>query len=192
MLDRPALEESLGQKLRSRRTQLGKGLREVSEATSISVGLISEIERGLSSPTVRNLIRLCDALEMTVSSLMAGTDLPASEDAPHILRLGERTVMKFEGRGMSKELMTRPGTPGMQAMMVNIEPDCGSGSEAYSHGGEEWGVVMQGHMEIEIDTVLHSLGPGDCFRFSSGLPHRFYNPGPGLAQVVWVVSEPLY
>ena len=191
MLDRQALEDSLGQKLRNRRKQLGKGLREVSEATQISVGLISEIERGLASPTVRNLIRICDALEMTVSSLLADTD-PDEETAPHVLRLAQRAVMKFEGRGMTKELMTRPGTPGLQAMLVNIEPDCGSGSEAYSHGGEEWGLVMQGQLEIEIDSVFHSLAAGDSFRFSSVLPHRFHNPGPGISQVVWVVSEPLY
>lgn len=182
----------IGQRLRERRRQLGIGLRELSAATGISLGLLSEIERGLSSPTVRNLQLLCGALEVTVSSLFRDVDGPEDDADGHVLPLDRRFLIDLGSLGMRKELLTPRATPGMQAMLVHVDAGGGSGSESYAHGGEEWGMVLSGQFELEVDGRAYRLQAGDCFRFDSELAHRYRNPGPGLTQVLWVLTEPLY
>ncbi|MBM0127785.1 helix-turn-helix domain-containing protein [Pimelobacter simplex] len=73
---------SLGDILRSRRTELGLTLREVSGAARVSLGYISEIERGQKEASSELLASLCDALEMPLSDVLREVaDAVALEEA---------------------------------------------------------------------------------------------------------------
>ncbi|THF83365.1 MAG: cupin domain-containing protein [Sulfitobacter sp. SK025] len=58
--------------------------------------------------------------------------------------------------------------------------------------GEECGYVMSGNFEIWIDNEKFTLGEGDSFSFPSNKPHRYRNPGDGVAVVVWAMTPPSY
>ena len=89
--------------------------------------------------------------------------------------------------------LASPRAPGsLQMLLVEIEPDSGSGEQGYSHAGEECGIVMEGILDLWIDGERRTLGTGDSFRFPSTKLHRFHNPGSVMARVVWVTSPPLY
>ncbi len=77
---------SLGDILRSRRTELGLTLREVSGAARVSLGYISEIERGQKEASSELLASLCDALEMPLSDVLREVaDAVALEEAAAVL-----------------------------------------------------------------------------------------------------------
>jgi mannose-6-phosphate isomerase-like protein (cupin superfamily) len=61
-----------------------------------------------------------------------------------------------------------------------------------SHDGEEAGILMSGQLEIWIDGKNFLLGQGDSFAFKSTLPHRYQNPGPTEAVVIWAITPPSY
>ena len=58
--------------------------------------------------------------------------------------------------------------------------------------GEEAGVVVRGRLELWVDGKRFDLQPGDSFGFPSTLPHRYSNPGPDEAEVIWAITPPTY
>jgi uncharacterized cupin superfamily protein len=79
----------------------------------------------------------------------------------------------------------------LDIFMVALDPGGTSGSQLYTHDGEEGGVVLEGSLCINIDGTEHRLQEGDSFRFVSTRRHSFWNRGSSTALVFWVSSRPL-
>jgi len=178
----------LGQQLRSARIGKGLSLKDASEMAGISLGQLSQIERGLSSPSVRALRELCKILEKEMHELFS--DSPV--EPGRIIRVNERKSLNFGDRGMVKQFMTSEQSSNLQMMEVILQPDGGTGAEPYTHQGEECGVVIQGRIEIVVDGEQHLLGEGDSFYFKSTLPHMFRNVGYGKAKIIWVTTPAVW
>jgi transcriptional regulator with XRE-family HTH domain len=182
----------LGQQLRVLRKGRNLSLVELADRTGLSIGNISQIERGVSSPSVRSLKKLGEALNISVGDLFQETDLPPAAEIAYIVRKKTRPLLKLGATGVQKELLT-PTTPGaLQMLMVTITPGGSSGPDHYTHRGEESGLVLSGALELWIEDECFILKEGDTFRFKSTQPHRFANAGAKTAQVLWVTTPPGY
>jgi transcriptional regulator with XRE-family HTH domain len=182
----------LGQQLRVLRKGRNLSLVELADRTGLSIGNISQIERGVSSPSVRSLKKLGEALNISVGDLFQETDLPPAAEIAYIVRKKTRPLLKLGATGVQKELLT-PTTPGaLQMLMVTITPGGSSGPDHYTHRGEESGLVLAGALELWIEDECFILKEGDTFRFKSTQPHRFANAGAKVAQVLWVTTPPGY
>lgn len=152
--------------------------------------MLSQIERGLSSPSIRTLQSVAAALEVPIgwffSPPQVSTDCPA-----WVLRRPARRVLSFGSHGVVKELIS-PGVGAIDLLIVTIEPGGSSGGPAYTHQGEDAGTVLEGQLRLEVDGEACVLSVGDAFRFKSTLPHRFDNPGPLRSVVLWALTPPLY
>jgi len=186
------LEIRIGKKLRDHRSAKNLSLSEVAKLAEVSVGHLSQIERGLAAPSVRTFCVLSKILGIGPGGLLddsTGHDHPFD---PFITRAATRQTIMFNRAGVVKRLAS-PRAPGsLQMLLVEIEPDAGSGEAGYSHAGEECGIVIEGLLDLWIDGERRTLGTGDSFRFPSTKVHRFHNPGSAMARVVWVTSPPLY
>ncbi|HWT98990.1 MAG TPA: cupin domain-containing protein [Terriglobales bacterium] len=182
----------LGQQLRVLRRGRGLSLVELADRTGLSIGNISQIERGVSSPSVRSLKKLSEALQVSIGDLFQDTDLPPASEIAYIVRKKTRPLLKLGATGVQKELLT-PTTPGaLQMLMVTIAPGGSSGPDHYTHRGEESGLVLAGALELWIEDECFILKEGDTFRFKSTQPHRFANAGANTASVLWVQTPPGY
>jgi transcriptional regulator with XRE-family HTH domain len=186
------LEIRLGKKLRDHRSAKNLSLAEVAKLAEVSVGHLSQIERGLAAPSVRTFCTLSKILGVGPGWLLDDTAAPDHPFDPYITRAATRQTIMFNRAGVVKRLAS-PRAPGaLQMLLVEIEPDSGSGEQGYSHAGEECGIVMEGILDLWIDGERRTLGTGDSFRFPSTKVHRFHNPGSVMARVIWVTSPPLY
>jgi quercetin dioxygenase-like cupin family protein len=79
----------------------------------------------------------------------------------------------------------------MQPFYTTIEPGGGS-KGSYSHIGEEFGIVLQGKLEINLNGRSYKVGKNESFYFSSQEPHNWSNPGKTKTVVIWVVSPPTF
>jgi transcriptional regulator with XRE-family HTH domain len=182
----------LGQQLRVLRRGRGLSLVELADRTGLSIGNISQIERGVSSPSVRSLKKLSEALQVSIGDLFQDADLPPASEIAYIVRKKTRPLLKLGATGVQKELLT-PTTPGaLQMLMVTIAPGGSSGPDHYTHRGEESGLVLTGALELWIEDECFILKEGDTFRFKSSQPHRFANAGANTASVLWVQTPPGY
>jgi transcriptional regulator with XRE-family HTH domain len=186
------LEIRIGKKLRDHRLAKSLSLAEVAKLAEVSVGHLSQIERGLAAPSVRTFCVLSKILGVGPGWLLDDTAAPDHPFDPYITRAATRQTIMFNRAGVVKRLAS-PRAPGaLQMLLVEIEPDTGSGAQGYSHAGEECGIVIEGILDLWIDGERRTLGTGDSFRFPSTKIHRFHNPGSVIARVVWVTSPPLY
>lgn len=181
----------IGQKLRWRRKIRGLPLERVAERSGMSIGLLSEIERGLAAPSPQRLKQICRALGMPLAWLFDDDAGAEAEEGP-IVRAAARRRLDF-GKGMTKELMTPDSVPGIQMMRIVIHPGGGSGVlGADAPEGAKCGTVLAGRFGLAIDGREHQLAAGDSFAFDARAPHRFWCVGDTACEVLWVVTPAVY
>lgn len=183
--------EELGRKIRSWREARRMGLREFARLSGISAGALSQIERGLSSPSLRSIRRISEALEVPAAWFF-GEESGEGPESNLIVRKAERRLLKLGDFGVDKYLLT-PYAPGqLESLLVEIAPHGTTGDEYYTHPGEETGVVLAGSFLLDIEGTHHRLEEGDVYRFDPTRPHRFSNPGDVRTCVIMTISPPFY
>ncbi len=181
----------IGPRLRARRKVRGLSLQQVAGRADVSIGQLSQIERGLSMPSVRSLRAICAALEMPVGWLFDGDG--AGPDDPVVVPRHRRRVLDLGEKGMIKEMMTPDSCTGIQMMRIVIRPGGSSGQTAYNHPeGAKCGTVLSGVLGLEIDGTARRLEAGDSFAFNATSMLRFWAEGPEEAVVIWVISPAVY
>ncbi|MBI0535672.1 cupin domain-containing protein [Roseomonas sp. KE2513] len=162
-------------------------LTEVALSLGKSVGYLSQVERGLSSLPVRDLVRIAELLGVDFLSLVSPVE--AGEGASPIRRAADTASVTFHPSGITKRPLA-PAAPGeLQLFLMTLEPGSSTGKDLYSHEGEEAGLVLEGSIRLTIATETHSLAQGDAFRFASSTPHGFANTAELRSVVLWVNSR---
>ncbi|PLX93290.1 MAG: XRE family transcriptional regulator [Desulfuromonas sp.] len=182
------VKQLIGKKLKSSRLKRDRTIQELSEMSSVSSNMISRIERGLTTPSVEILMKLADALDLSLSYFVeeaekGGTVIhtPAGRGEP---------LFFFEDKHQISSLTQGLRDPGFSVFVDVLEQGCDSGEGGMVHTGEEFATVLEGGIEFIIDGQSYSLGPGDSLGFKATLPHRWKNIYSGRTRVLWVVSPP--
>ncbi len=182
------MDVAVGQRIRDLRRTRALSLEAVAARTDLSIGFLSQIERGLSSPSLRVLATLADVLGVGIAALFGARETAGTAPDPIVTRERRRAKLNLWRTGISKQLLSPAGSDGrLNLFLVHMEPGGNTGDELYTHDGEEAGLVIEGRMKLTVDAESWTLKQGDSFRFASRRPHRFSNPsGDSKAVVLWV------
>lgn len=163
---------SLGQKLRQRRKELGLTLSEVASRSGFSNGFISQIERGITVPSLTSLIAVCAILEMKASDFLSSQ---ATQEP--FTRHNDRITFGLGGKQKTSVVYERLSAafPGNVLRSVIMHEPPGYQSERFSHEGEEIFYIVSGSLTLEIDGVATVLNQGDSAHFSSSRVHATWN-----------------
>ena len=184
--------EGLSARLRQARKMQNLTLKDVAERAGLSIGLVSQIERGLTTPSMRSLRELAGALGLPVGSLFSHGDGGNIEEMRHIVRKDMRRVLKLDHIGLHMEIFTPAEGYAIQAFTTYLSPGGMSGLEFDAHEGQECGMVIDGQLELFLGSERYLLGPGDSFSFQSTTPHRYWNPGTTMTYLHWMITPPIY
>jgi transcriptional regulator with XRE-family HTH domain len=182
----------LGRQMRQIRKARQLSLQNVAEKAGLSVGLVSQIERGLTSPSIRSLRVLSQALNVPVSWFFQNAESDSGDGRGILVRPENRRFLNLRHKGIVKEILSPGLTENIEMMIVHVDPGGSSGEDYYSHQGEECGLVLAGQLELWVEETRLQLAEGDSFTFESHRPHRFSNPGQTPSKVLWVVTPPIY
>ena len=176
--------DAIGASVRNLRHAANMSLRRLSELTEIGVSQLSMFERGTSYLSPARLSAVAAVFDRSLVELLGGTSVRDT----HIVRKGQGRIVGSFGPGVRIEQLT-VAQHLMDAEIWTIEP--GRGSDGfYSHKGEELILLLEGALQITLAggdaEVLH---PGDGAYFSSRIEHRWRNPGPDAAVVLWVNTD---
>ncbi len=175
--------------LRALRKSRRMTLVDLGQRLNRSVGWLSQVERGLSRPSVEDLRRFAQAFGVPLG-LFFGHDAPTESEKGVIVRAGRRRSLGSSETGLVEELLSPDLGGSFELVRSEFAPD--ARLEVYSlRPTEEAGYIVSGRFDIEIDGAWHRLSAGDSFRFKEK-PFRWRNPGPEPAVVVWVISPPVY
>ncbi len=180
---------ALGADLRALRKSRGLTLAELALMVGRSVGYLSQVERGLSSPSIGDLRALARAMGVPVSLLFGDDNAPDAERG-HVVRAGSRRQLGTRETGIVEELLS-PDLGGSFEMFRSVFEPGAELPEPVLRDTEEAGFVAAGVLRMEIEGVWHELNAGDSFRFNRK-PYRWKNTGSEPAIVIWVVSPPVY
>ncbi len=180
-----AASGSPGERLRRLRVRSQKTLREVSEATGLSISFISALERGGSGASVTSLRLLAEAYGTNMREVF-GADL--EEDSP-LVRREERPIMQWDNGVRFEEMAT--GEKVMDPSLIKVPPHAGS-EGFYHHTGEEFVFVISGTLFVELkEGGTFRLTPGDTLYFSSSNPHRWWAEEEPV-EAVYVNTPPTF
>ena len=181
----------LGERLRDLRKRRKMTLAQLAEGAGLSIGYLSQIERDLAEPSINALFSIARHLGVTVQWFFAGTEQPVpEEEGGYVIRQVNRLRVSYEG-GAVDELLTPKMSMAVE-MIRSVLPPGAEARDAYSHEGDEVGLLISGQLDLWVGERRFHLRAGDSFSFASSEPHRYRNPGPGDTEVIWAISPPTY
>ncbi|MGH3161041.1 MAG: helix-turn-helix domain-containing protein [Streptosporangiaceae bacterium] len=198
----------LGPRLRLVRGSRQLSVRELARRVGCSASLISQIERGVSVPSVGVLYSLATELGSSLDYLLFGSgagpdadaapaampDLKAAEPPPAFVQRGcDRRIIDLAS-GVRWERLT----PQPEAMTDFLEVIYSPGGHSTDerrplrHDGREYGLVISGTLTANVGFESYELGPRDSIAFDSSTPHEYLNKTGDVVRAIWVVvhSEP--
>jgi XRE family transcriptional regulator, regulator of sulfur utilization len=182
----------IGPRVRSLREAMGLSLRDLGERAGVSAPMLSQVERGETSPTLAVAGRIAFGLELSLSQLLR---LDETEGVT-VVRASERLPGGARRHGHAYEVLTPP-LPGQRAEVSQhtLAPGAATAGPGdppmHEPGSRETAVVTRGSVRLVCDGVPHDLGTGDAVTFDADLSHHFENPGPAEAEFFAVVSAGL-
>lgn len=185
-----AAPNRVGAEIRGLRKARNLTLTQLAQASGLSVGYLSMVEREQAMPSIKSLLSIAHALGVTI-----GWFFEADAARPHerglVVRRSRRRRIDFSA-GIIDELLSPSLQGDLELVLCRLAPGASSGEEPYSHAGEEAGMVVRGRLELWVDGRSVLLETGDSFGFQSTRPHRYRNPGSDETEVVWAITPPSY
>ena len=165
-------------------------LRDLAERSGVSAPMLSQVERGETSPTLSVAGRIAGGLELNLSQLLRLDEA----DGVSVVRASERR--RGGGRRHRYEVLTPP-LPGLRAevSLHSLAPGASTAGPddppMHEAGSRETAVVENGGLRFVCAGVVHDLAEGDAVTFDADIPHHFENPGDGEARFYAVVAAGL-
>jgi XRE family transcriptional regulator, regulator of sulfur utilization len=167
----------IGARVKALREASSLSLRDLAERSGVSAPMLSQVERGETSPTLTVAARIASGLDLRLSQLLRLDE----SGAVTIVRASQRQRGGNKRRGHSFEVLTS-GQPGQRAELSRhtLAPGGATGATddppMHEPGSRETALVEQGSVILVCDGRHYVLDKGDCVTFDADLPHHFENP----------------
>jgi transcriptional regulator with XRE-family HTH domain len=173
----------LGKRLREERLRQSKTLKDVEGKSGVSATHISQIERGITWPTVNALTKVAAALDKNTSFFLEEVELPEV-----CISEGGNPMLLSERPRVSMIALTN-GIPGgkIHFYKLTAEPGGGAGEfiPGHMHEGDECGWVLSGNIEVKVGEDTFNLKEGDAIHFSGSKFHGIRNVGDEVSESIW-------
>lgn len=187
-----AVMAGIGSQIRALRQANGLTLEDLATRSGVSVGLLSQVERGIGNPAFNSLARIAHALNTPIAELVH-----TGPDHSPVVRRGERRRLDIHpssdsGLEAVHELLTPSLDQRLEVIEIKAPPGYTTENEPFSHAGEEFGIVIEGRHEVNVGGTAYLLEPGDSISYMSSIPHWYRNPGPDPVTAIWVITPPTF
>jgi transcriptional regulator with XRE-family HTH domain len=187
----------VGRKIRVRRLQAGLTLQRLARSVGVSQSLISQVERGLASPSITTLRRIAAALDVPIAALFLGDEVASRGETD---RMGKRLVVRRPERKrlhvprskIGYELLTPDLNRKIEFLWIQYEPGSVTHPAPMSHPGEEDALCLEGSVVVTIDGQDFVLNEGDSISFDSGRPHQVENRTDKRAVLISAITPPSF
>ena len=188
------METEFAKKIKQYRAERKLTMEQLGLKAGCSKSYISQLERGLTLPSLSMLARLADAFDISVSVLF--NDLENKDKRNwHLRKAARRKIVYPDGKVLTELLTTAMFQKKMEPIISIIEPGGTSdisGMLSHPTGSEEFVLVMKGEIDFEINKKQVTLREGDTTYFNGDLPHRWANNGTGTAEILFVFTPPIW
>lgn len=176
---------TLGAQLKAAREKKNYTLKQLAERSDLSIGFISQVERGQTDPSLSSLKNLAAALDIKLR------DLFDQESETHeIVRRDQGDVLEVSP-GVHFEALASTLVKTMEPVIKTIAPGKESGI-VKPHPGEEFVWVINGSIQIRLEDRYYTLNQGDSLYFIANQIHAWKNISESECKILWVMTPPSY
>jgi len=181
---------AVGSRIKALREAMDSSLRDLSERSGVSPTMLSQVERGATSPTLAVAAKIASGLDLSLSQLLR------LDETPHVVVSRASDHRRHEREGHRIEELTPP-LPGLRADVSShvLDPGSSTGGAGdtplHEPGSRETAVVLEGRVVLVFGEEQYLLGPGDSVTFDADLPHHFENQSGEPTRFVAVIAAGL-
>jgi len=174
----------VGKKIKHLRNAKNMTLKTLSEKTSLSIGFLSQVERGLTTLAIASLESIAEALDVDLSYFFSLN----KKSNKKVMRSYEKEIFRIENNQyidyhLSRQLKEMEMLPRIQEILPS-KPD--DEITSYQHQGEEFIYVLEGILTLMIDNQQFELYPGDSMHFKSNIVHNWTNYSNKMVKILTV------
>jgi len=177
--------DDIGRKIKKLRLDREMTLKDVAEKTDLSIGFLSQVERGKSSITLQSISKISDALEVSRSYFFNVKD-----ESSEIRQNNAEPKFKFHNSNfVYQSLSGNLDDPKFEPMLVVLLPTNTHVSGASTHKGQEFVYVLEGKLTVIIEEQRREIMAGSSFHIDSTTPHTWYNNTSDPVRLLYVYSR---
>ncbi|NVK37076.1 MAG: helix-turn-helix transcriptional regulator [Gammaproteobacteria bacterium] len=176
--------KSLGDLIHQLRKHKKMSLTELANHISRSVGFLSQVERGLSQPTVEDLTAISEALD-TPTTYFYATE--SNQALDWVTRPEERRTLYF-AQGITDVLISPTMKGAFNMLETTMEPGASSGERHMRDRSEQGGYIIEGQLTIWHEDASTVLKQGDAFQVNSYANFKYANEGTTPTRILWVYN----
>jgi transcriptional regulator with XRE-family HTH domain len=188
--------DGIGDRLREQRKRAGISQRELARRLGLSASMISQIESGMSKPSVGTLYAIVTELDVSLDRVIRGEDFPGNgdpragreESVSPLVHPADRQSIDLAS-GVRWEELSAGSEDGVDFLHATYEVGGASTPDEslMRHHGREYGYVVSGTLGVQIGFQEYQLEAGDSIAFDSTRPHRLFNKGDVPVHAIWFV-----
>ena len=201
----------LGKKIRNERQKRQLTLEKFSQMTGLSKSFLSQVERGITEPSITSLKKIAKQLGFSVVNLFQNGDTLNSNweyhNAPirvqdksmsyvekaEVVRAGKRKRFALPGSKVMYDLLTPDMNRQLEVMYMRVSEGENSGEQPMlDPPGEKVGLVLKGSIEVSVGTEVYQLKEGDSIYYPANIPHAWRALEGDPIEVVWILTPPSF
>lgn len=180
---------NVGQKILEYRKSKKLNIKDLASLTGVTSSLLSQIERGLANPSLNTLKTISKVLEVPLFSFFTTSvstkELVVKADKRKKMILPEREDILYE-------LLSPDLSGSIELVIMKLTPSSSSSEELLEHEGEEVSFVLEGKVNLFLDSSVIVLDTGDSVRIPRGMKHKWQNIYDTDAKVIFAITPPSF
>ncbi|GAA2808217.1 MULTISPECIES: helix-turn-helix domain-containing protein [Nonomuraea] len=184
-MDPETITAAIATNVRAQRAHRGLTLDALAARSGVSRGMLVQVEQGRTNPSITTLVRIADALSVSVARLLEVSDTPLVRVVP-----AAEIVTFKQGEGSARLLVGTDAPAILELWEWRLAPGEHHDGDAHLPGAREMLWVLSGELTLSVYGQSHAVATGDAVVFSADRPHRYANQGEDELRMVMVVSEP--
>lgn len=181
-----SIEEQIGEKIRNLRNQNGLTQEELADRTELTKGFISQLERGLTAPSVSTLLDIVECLGTNLSDFFH-----EENDLQIVYHKEDYFEKEDENHNSINWLIATAQSRSLEPILVQLQPGQ-SMPEDKPHEGEEFGYVLEGEIYLNYGEEIYTVGKGDSFLFPANKKHKISSACKKVSSILWISSPPSF
>jgi transcriptional regulator with XRE-family HTH domain len=177
----------LGKRIKSRRTELGLSLRALAEKTNLTASFLSQLERGITSSSLKSLQRIADALNVPLLYFLSD-----KANASPVVRAGQRAKLELDDDTISYELLSPNQAGKLESMMRALKPGGEVIARPLSVETEQMIFLLEGVLTVVLKDREYTLNAGDSIYFNGDDLIKLTCGDQGQARWVSVITPPVF
>ncbi|NOX62983.1 MAG: helix-turn-helix domain-containing protein [Chloroflexi bacterium] len=176
----------LGKRIRARRLEQDMSLRDLARQVDLTASFLSQVERGLVSPSIDSLRKISRALDVPVFYFLMEDVRPSP-----VVRRNERRKIILP-TNVTYELLTPDVNRKMEVIMAELHPRDGSIPLVHYPHTEECIIVLDGVLEIGVGDQIYILEEGDAIYFEGAMLNHLAAKGDSALRYISIVTPPIF